>query len=239
MILMKHKNVRIWTITEYNYIYAAYIDTTVVATVDGTTTPTVTVEDTGTDRYACFQTTFSDSSSDTVLITNTYTNYFTLSLQKVDSDTKEPLQGAEFKIYGAYSEATDVDDQITYTDGSGATQTLYYISTITSDANGLATISGLRLSDTTNTFAYVLNESTAPEGYVRSTDVKVITVTIDSANYDTGVYSVEIENSKTTSGLPETGGLGVDFYIISGLFLIACAVLLSCRYFNLLIKPAK
>ncbi len=218
-----------WTITEYNYIYATYIDTTVVATVDDTTTPTVTVEDTGTDRYAWFETNFSDKSSDTVLITNTYTNYFTLSLSKVDSDTKEPLQGAEFKIYGAYSEATDVDDQITYKDGNGTTQTLYYINTITSDENGLATISGLRLSDTTNTFAYVLNESAAPSGYVLSTDVTVITVSINSSNYDTGVYSVEIPNSKSESGLPSTGGFGVSFYILTGLLLIGCAMLLMRR----------
>ncbi len=218
------------TVTEYNYIYASYVDTTVVATVDGTSA-TVTVTGTDEDREASFDATLIANQADTIAITNTYTNYFTLSLKKADSVTGNAIEGATFDIYGVYSEATDVTKQITYTDENGVTQTLYYVGTITSGSDGYATISGLRLSGTA-TFAYVLDESTVPAGYIAPNEKVVMYVTVDSSGYDTGVYTLEVANipeSYFGPEMPETGGTGTKLYTTVGLLLICSAGYLLYR----------
>ncbi len=187
-----------WTVTEYNYRYAKYTDTVAAAKVNGEDSGDVEVDvSKGTASFAADLTTTASTTNDTITIQNTYTNTFTLSLSKVDSVTGTALEGAEFKIYGPYSEATTTE-KITYTDDSGQEQTLYYISTITSDADGIATAS-LTLSSDTNVFLYVLDESSAPAGYAASTEPTVITVTVESTGYSAGVYSVSLPNTKVTT----------------------------------------
>ncbi len=65
--------------------------------------------------------------------------YSTLVVRKLDADTKEPLAGAEFKVYKA-------DESL--------------IGTYTTDVNGLITINNLEPA------TYVINETKAPSGYV-------------------------------------------------------------------------
>ncbi|MCD7882408.1 MAG: hypothetical protein LUI87_01670 [Lachnospiraceae bacterium] len=189
---------QIWTAIENNYKYADYTDTTVAAQVNGTS-QTVSVDLTsGTASVIADLSTVTAGGSNSITIENTYKNTFTLSLSKVDSVTGEALAGAEFKIYGPYSESTNTKDSITYTSNQ-TVYTLYYIDTITSGADGTATIDGLTLSNGANVFAYVLDESVAPAGYTASTGPIVIEVTVDDDDYSAGVYSVTMPNTKVTT----------------------------------------
>ncbi|MCD7823706.1 MAG: LPXTG cell wall anchor domain-containing protein [Oscillospiraceae bacterium] len=218
-----------WTIAEYNYIYDVYIDTTVTATVDGAD-GTVSVNGTGMSRIASFGAEFTDSESNSVVISNVYTNYFTLSILKVDSISGEVLDGATFDVYGSYAESTDVDNNFTYTDGNGIDRTVYYIGTITTDTNGIATISGLKLSNDDNSYEYVLVETEAPTGYTASTEQTYITVYVDSSGYNTGVYTIEIANvPDSIIVMPQTGDRGTKLYTMAGLLLICSAGYLMYR----------
>jgi len=187
-----------WAVTEYNYLHEDYTDTAVTATVNDDTME-VKVETSTGNTTASITATLSDNQKDTVTIYNNYTNTFTLSLSKVDSVTGEALTGALFDIYGFFAESTDTSKSITFTDADQTQHTLYYIDQIKSGADGIATIEGLTLSDDSNVFAYVLDESKAPEGYAASTDPIVITVAVGEEGYSTGVYSVTFPNTKVTS----------------------------------------
>lgn len=125
---------------------------------------------------------FSADRSDIVRLNNRYTNTFDLRLRKVDSNTGEPLANAEFKIYGPYRDIPAGTPTIpyTYTDGNGQEQTVYYHKTITSGADGYAVSRDLRLSRGTNTFAYILDESKAPDGYAAAPP-QVLNVTVEGS----------------------------------------------------------
>lgn len=189
-----------YTISEHHYLTGDYIDTIVTAVVNGETqTENKQIErgnnKSGTVAYVR-NVEFDPQVSDTVELTNTYTNTFTLSLQKLDSVTGNPLQNAVFDIYGRYRDATDTSKHISYTDQeTGVTTIYYYIQSIISNSKGIATGYNLNLSDGENTFIYIMNESTAPEGYV-STAPQVITVDVTSPDYADGVYSISVPNTK-------------------------------------------
>lgn len=141
---------------------------------------------------------FHTDQSDLVELTNHYTNTFNLTLQKVDAVIGTALPNAVFDIYGPYREATDTSKYISYTDPeTGRTRTAYYIGTITADASGIATKTGLSLSeDGSTTFVYVINESFSPSGYVKLDEPIVKTVTVDTTGYAHGVYTADVPNTK-------------------------------------------
>lgn len=204
-----------YTISEYNCKHPNYKDTAVTATVngaavsevvaasDGSPSPTLTIE--RNDESGLWATisnvTFDDKKSDTVTLTNRYTNTFDLRLTKVDSESNAPLAGAEFDIYGPYRESTDTSKKLTYTvtdpeTGAVTNKTVYYIETITSGEDGVAVQRGLQLSEGDNTFVYVLNESKSPNGYARDPSPKVITVAVTDENYTAaGVYAINALNT--------------------------------------------
>lgn len=187
-----------YEISEHNYKLSNYIDTVVTAVVNGTTWENKEIDRViGGGPVAYFNNvTFESEESDTVLLTNRYTNTFELSLQKVDSVTKKPLPGAEFDIYGGFSEAADPSKRITYTNPeTGEITTYYYIKTITSGENGVATGYDLNLSDGSIAFVYILDESTAPNGYMPGTP-QIINVDVTSPKYLDGVFSIEAPNTK-------------------------------------------
>lgn len=101
-----------------------------------------------------------------------------------------------FKVYGPYVDGTNIGDSISYKDDEGNTHTYYYIGTMTTDENGVATQKGLKISKEGSTFVYVLNESTAPAGYAPDTNIKVITVEVGGDYDQNGVHEIDFPNTK-------------------------------------------
>lgn len=195
------------TVTESGYACAAYIDTSVTAklTVGDEEKELIPVIDTATDKASVSITT-DGGKLNVVSFTNTYTNEFVLYLQKKDSVTGQPLRGAIFELYGSYEESTNTSRKIKYYKSADEVETLYYIGeTGVSDENGLAVVEGLNLSNEGKTYAYVLSEIVAPDGYVKPNyengivpENQVITVTVDKiAN---NVYTTNMRNQ--TAGAP-------------------------------------
>ena len=197
-----------YNIVEYNYfIYnedgsLAYKDVATTAVVNGTAQKVdIYRYEESNKKYAeagVYGVTFEAEESDLVELTNHYTNTFDLTLQKVDAVTGTALPNAVFDIYGPYREATDTSKHISYTDPeTKRTRTAYYIDTIKADASGIATKTGLSLSeDGSTTFVYVINESFSPSGYVKLDEPIVKTVTVDTTGYAHGVYTADVLNTK-------------------------------------------
>lgn len=189
-----------YTLSENNFLNENYVDTAVSVKLNGKG------QNVDLDRKENLalvsQITFQTDDSDSIVITNHYTNTFDLRLKKVDSKTGDVLPNAVFYIYGPYAESTDPSNKVTYTDEDGKQNTYYYISEITSDANGIATQTGLHLSQGKNTFMYILKEIKAPDTYAELEEPLVATVTVDTEiTTDTGTYeggelSIEAENTK-------------------------------------------
>ena len=184
-----------YTITEHNYLHNSYIDAVVSARLNGAAVAATEDAASGTCQISGVQ--FRADASDTVIITNHYTNTFDLKLMKVDSgEAHTPLAGAVFDIYGNYNDSTNVQKTVTYEE-NGVTKTAYYIGTTShSGADGIATYSGLRLSKEGSTFVYVIKEFQSPNGYVKLDEPIIHTVTIDSDGYDGGVFSFTAENTR-------------------------------------------
>lgn len=134
---------------------------------------------------------------------NTYANTYDLQLRKVDSVTGKPLQHAVFSLYGKHEESTDPSRWVRYTKSDGTTITLYYIKDAEeTDENGYTTIQNLNFSNTSKSYIYILQESTAPEGYLSPTDItseQVLEVTPNQIG--NGVYSLSLKNTPKTESL--------------------------------------
>ncbi len=186
-----------YMVAEHNYLSEDYADTAVTMTVNGESKKVTIDRDLDTADISGI--TFNQDTGDYINIENNYINTFDLKLKKVDSSDPdgEGLQGAEFRIYGAYRDSTDISDYFDYTDEQGITTRYYFIQTITSDESGMATASGLKLSKGDNTFVYVLNEETAPDGYVAAKpQIITVNVNIEDENYNAGVLSYSAENTQ-------------------------------------------
>lgn len=189
-----------YTLSENNFLNENYVDTAVSVKLNGEG------KNVNLDREADVALVsgikFNTDDSDSIVITNHYTNTFDLKLKKVDSKTGTALPEAVFYIYGPYAESTDPSNKVTYTDEDGKQNTYYYISEITSDANGIATQTGLHLSQGKNTFMYILKEIKAPDTYAELEEPLVATVTVDTnietdmGTYKGGELSIEAENTK-------------------------------------------
>lgn len=198
-----------YTVTESGYASESYTDTSVSARL----TVGDTVIELGDDAVAKTANTAQvvvntdPNAVNRVVLTNTYTDTFVLYLMKTDTVTGQPLKGAVFELYGSYEEATDAKKTVQYRASDGSVQTLYYIGqTNPSNANGLAAVPGLNLSSDGQTYAYVLSEIIAPDGYAKPEypdglvpSDQVITVTVDDiAN---NVFTTEMVNQTIGSTL--------------------------------------
>ena len=188
----------LYTLSEGNYLHDNYADTIVTIKLNGKETPVEVNR--GLQKAFVKGIEFSEEKSDMIQLTNHYTNTFDLKLQKVDSETQEPLSDAEFKIYGPYRESTNTSQYFDYTEADGKTTRYYYVGTAKSKEDGIATMTGLTLSKGETNFVYVLNEKTAPEGYAPA-DPQIITVNVDKddENYNAGILTVEVPNTPKES----------------------------------------
>ncbi len=163
-----------------------------------------------------------------------------LTIKKVSQDNPLLLlEGAEFDLYrAAYTGETN-----TVTGGSGGTVKLLpsgsYVkvnsASITTGTLGTATVSNLEPGD------YYLIETKAPDGYTLPTEVLQFNLTRTAVTVatQTGKESL-IEGSsqsavltvKNDSGmeLPQTGGQGTTWYIVSGAFLIMCSLIIYIKF---------
>lgn len=125
---------------------------------------------------------------------NVYT--FTLSVGKVDGNTKAPLAGATFKL------TSDTD-----TTGT----------TLTTGEDGSVTFTGLKAG------TYYVEETVAPEGY--NINSKKFEITISTQGIVTGdnVTDNKLVVSDFPLSVPQTGGAGTVMFTVGGIALIACA----------------
>lgn len=167
---------------------------------------------------------------------------YKLDTTKVDSDKDTTkLPGAEFKLRNANNQYAVVDEDNKVTSWVDAEADG---STLTSDANGLFSVTGL--DDGT----YSLKETKAPAGYnlpASEFEVKItattangqnwdgdaataltkIDVTVDSTtagtgNVQTGTAAIVIKNTKGSS-LPSTGGMGTTILYAAGAAIVLVA----------------
>lgn len=177
----------------------------------------------------------------------TYTNYgasnytkkegntvyvFTVALDVLKTDafnTSKVLEGAKFYLYD--NEAAAKAATVSSTD---------YLAVATTLADGKASFvdAAGRVYKVNDATSYYIKEVVAPANYVLST--KVYEVNVAKATYTTdssnGLYKINIgvDNSgvvntkitNTTIAPPLTGGMGTMIFTVSGIALIACAVVL-------------
>lgn len=167
------------------------------------------------DSTASVVVTKSNWEYDQVTLTNSYANTFDLQLRKVDSVTGKPLQNAVFSLYGKHEEATDPSRTVQYQDANGNWVTLYYICDATAtDENGYTIIRGLKLTDSGKTYVYVLQESTAPDGYLLPDTIEsqqILQITPEQLT--NGIYSLFIKNESKTETMTvekQVNGTGTD-----------------------------
>ena len=166
---------------------------------------------------------------------------YKLDTTKVDSDADTTkLQGAEFKLRNANNQYAVVDSNNKVTSWSATEEGG---STLTSDDNGLFSVTGL--DDGT----YTLKEIKAPAGYnlpAKDFEVKIsattangqnwagtatdaltkIDVTVDgtagTGDVQTGTAAIVIKNTKGSS-LPSTGGMGTTILYAAGAAIVLVA----------------
>lgn len=156
---------------------------------------------------------------------------YNYALRKVDdSATPAALAGAEFAIKdssnnylawtagGGWSTATGLSDP-----------NLYTVTSATGATNGIVSFNGLAGG------SYSLEEINAPSGYSALTAPIAVTIdatsTADADILGGGIgYSIQVVNSlANTFTLPGTGGMGIYFYTIGGVLVIALAIVLFSR----------
>lgn len=149
-----------------------------------------------------------------------------LVVNKIDGKEKNPLSGAEFKLY-----KVENGEEKPITNLKGVTNGTY-----TTGENGVVTFDGLDVG------TYKLEEVKAPKDYTLLKDKIEFTITdanpgpdgvIDGNSSekvtvngtDTGRLTTTITNNKGFN-LPSTGGMGTYIFTIGGLVVMAGAVLL-------------
>lgn len=88
----------------------------------------------------------------------------------------------------------------------------YLVDTMTSDADGYATLNGLDAG------TYYLKETEAPSGYVMS-NVTVEIVIPKDADKDSNIVSIDFANA----AIPSTGGTGTTIYTVAGICIVLAA----------------
>ncbi|WP_010290315.1 prealbumin-like fold domain-containing protein [Kurthia massiliensis] len=132
-----------------------------------------------------------------------------IELLKIDKETGQLLQGAEFEIYPLTCKNADqvyerCDDALP-------------ITKVVTDENGEITFTNLPLGH------YEIVEVKSPDGYkLLQEPIKVDVLTTDKV-------SITVENEKNSWYLPEAGGLGtLIFYLVGALFILM-AIILTAR----------
>lgn len=177
---------------------------------------------------------------------NTFVNnipayLLTIYKYQAGAETNGPLEGVQFKLYGAYDSGNgQVSDQL-LADSAGTLFGTY--GTLTTTADGVVKIGYLKYGD------YYLKETKAKDGFEKLD--KVIKITVNStgisATYADGTelsnivkedthmpsgeaatsknhYCLHIANNSGTV-LPSTGGIGTDWFILGGCGLISIALI--------------
>lgn len=138
-----------------------------------------------------------------------------IELEKVDSQTTDTkLSGAEFALYKVDTSGNEIQ-----------------VNSYTSEQRGKISIKNLPIGQ------YVLRETKAPTGYVKSAEPWNITVANDrtiTVKYDGKDVASKPDNNKTiyqitntkVYSLPESGGPGTYGFTISGVTILATALLL-------------
>lgn len=175
---------------------------------------------------------------------------YELDTTKVDGESKDPLDGAEFVLYRQNDDVTEyviVDENGKV---AGWTTDKDAASVLKSDENGLFKVIGL--DDGT----YFLEEVKAPTGYnklenpieivikaetnngqtwdgVPADALVKLDVTADgkagTGDVNTGIAGITVANNKG-SELPETGGIGTTiFYIVGSVLVVGAAILLITK----------
>ena len=149
------------------------------------------------------------SSTDTVKLE-------TYDFQLFKTDGSKYLPGSGFKLYDAATEGNQIkvakDDTGYYVSATGSAEIMV------DSANGV-NVRGLAPG------TYYLEETTVPDGY--NAPAGRIAVTISTGQ--TSAVEVTVENEAGTE-LPTTGGMGTTItYIIGGLLIALCAVVLIAR----------
>ena len=178
---------------------------TVTITYEATaTTPAITTGNTNTATLTYSKAPFgTDAKHD---ITDTATVYsYELDITKVDKDDNTiKLEGVVFEVYNSSDEL---------------------VTTVTTDENGKATVSGLALG------TYTLKETKAATGYADPISIIGIEITLSDTDLngildedEDGVKSVTITNSKGAFNIPTTGDSGTLFFTFAAMALMALAV---------------
>lgn len=148
-------------------------------------------------------------------------------------ENERGLEGAQFDIYrctvGAQDELTLSGDKI---------------QSVTTDANGFATFSGLHVTNFADNkalvedeqFDYCLKETKAPSGYALNPNIIKVNERLETSTAADGetvevkAVSQAISNTKkTTPTLPATGGMGVLIIALAGLAIIGGGVYAARR----------
>ena len=184
-----------YSFVEKNYLHEHYLDTVVNASVnDAVASITKTDTDGDSEPDTAAFTFHKSEAADTVSITNTYTNTFTLRIHKVDAtNDNEGIDGVMFKIFGDF-QLSSGSETLEYTDENGDVHTVYYVTTVTTRNGGYAEYDNMQLSSGSRSFLYVVDEVETPAGYIQLSEPIVKVIEVDSENYQNGVYTLTIEN---------------------------------------------
>ncbi|WP_426706568.1 SpaH/EbpB family LPXTG-anchored major pilin [Corynebacterium auriscanis] len=162
------------------------------------------------------------SESDTEKKSNEVHTYWgQVVVHKVDGDSNQNLQGAEFQVVkcqagnGGYQQVGD--DALTINGEK----------TFTTNDQGLVSIKGIHVTDfadnTEKQSDYCLKETKAPEGYVGND--QLIHFELRKDQYQEGQpesikYTAEVKNYTDSNRLPNTGGAGFIGLVLAGLAII-------------------
>lgn len=147
-----------------------------------------------------------------------------VTVQKTDEDGAS-LAGAQFQVFTSLADAESGTDPVT----------LGGVSTWTSAADGLLTISGLgysnivdgvEIADPADWVHYYLVEVAAPAGFELLAEPVAFDVTSDDTEVD-----LVVENTPSNGGfeLPMTGAQGVTTLVAAGVLLLVGSVVLALR----------
>lgn len=193
--------------------------------------------------------TYGDGNTTAMAQTKTYTYRFGI-IKTNDSNIQ--IDGAEFKIYD-YRDIENYDPIRLVKIENEEGQTVYRRATAKEIQAGLTTdtiVAGNVLLTGFDASTYYLSETKAPEGFNRSSEVKEITIRLNSlvtvekinseVENDDGTTTI-VEQIKYISGgvqvinyngslLPSTGGIGTTvFYIVGGILVLLAIVLFAVK----------
>ena len=160
-------------------------------------------------------------------------NWGDLVIHKVDAgDSTTGLVGAVFEVYNSSDPNLATCSSIT---PAGDAISVNGAATFTTGTNGLVTIPGLFVSDSTNAptsgtqRCYVLKEITPPVGFILPVVTPFTAVTVKTgATATTNGYNPAITNTRIQGVvLPMTGSNGIVVRSVAGLALIAAGLVLA------------